>query len=306
MDKYVKSTFEKIRFTASYFVYEIIEKDSKDFNISFNSLCNKITEIYYLKPLKKYTELEEKHTNIIQFNLTVNNTELKEIIKNKITQTQTEAELYLSMFFQYCLNPQYKREQIIFDSIYSNIKRAIKLKEQITIKFKEQTRIIEPYFITNYETEANNYIYCYCYNNNNYVVYKLSTVKDVKLNEIKQNHRNDEQIKLIRENFDPYLSYGHKVIVKFTEKGLKMLDKFKHNKPKLFKNQEEKSVAKSNNKKTVKSNNENNNIIVFECSDLKAKLFFPGFFNEAEILEPIELRNYFKEKALKMFELYNN
>ncbi len=292
MDKYVKSTFEKIRFTASYFVYEIIEKDSKDFNISFNSLCNKITEIYYLKPLKKYTELEEKHTNIIQFNLTVNNTELKEVIKRKITQTQTEAELYLSMFFQYCLNPQYKREQIIFDSLYSNIKRAIKLKEQITIKFKEQTRIIEPYFITNYETEANNYIYCYCYSNNNYVVYKLSTVKDVKLNEIKQNHRNDEQIKLIRENFDPYLSYGHKVVVNFTEKGLKMLDKFKHNKPK------ETTESK-------KSKHENN-IYTFECSDLKAKLFFPGFFNEAEILEPIELRNYFKEKGWKMLELYQN
>ncbi len=305
MNKLLKSTFEKVRFTAPYFIYEIIEKDSIDFNISTNSLCNKITEIYHNKSLKKYDELQEKHTKPIQFNLNVNNAELKAKIKEKITQTQTESEHYLSMFFQYCLNPQYIREQILFDSPYSNIKRAIKLKEQINIKFKEQTRIIEPYFITNYETEANNYIYCYCYQNSNFVVYKLSTITDVKLTGIKQKQRNEEKIKQIRANFDPYLSFGHKVVVRFTEKGLKMLDKFKHNKPKLFKNQEEKLPNKQNNKKTIKSDNENKNIIAFECSDLKAKLFFPGFFNEAEILEPVELRNYFKEKALKMCEIYN-
>ena len=45
-------------------------------------------------------------------------------------------------------------------------------------------------------------------------------------------------------------------------------------------------------------------IFTFECSELKAKLYFPQFLGNAEILEPKELREWFKQEFEKTVEKY--
>ena len=91
-------------------------------------------------------------------------------------------------------------------------------------------------------------------------------------------------VREVIENFDPFLSYSRRVKVKFTDEGLEILKKIKTYRPKLLKQE--------------------GNICVFQCSELQGKRYFSVFWNEAEILEPLELRNWFRERSLKMTEIY--
>jgi len=46
------------------------------------------------------------------------------------------------------------------------------------------------------------------------------------------------------------------------------------------------------------------NIFIFQCSEDKAKAYFPQFLEEVEIIEPTELRNWFKETFKKIYIQY--
>jgi predicted DNA-binding transcriptional regulator YafY len=72
--------------------------------------------------------------------------------------------------------------------------------------------------------------------------------------------------------------------VKFTDVGIEMFNLLKVDKPKIL-------------------SRERNEIEV-ECSIFKAKLYFSQFLDEVEILEPIELREWFKEKYTKAVSVY--
>ncbi len=45
-------------------------------------------------------------------------------------------------------------------------------------------------------------------------------------------------------------------------------------------------------------------IYTFYCSEKNAKIYFPHFMDEAEILEPIELREWFKRKSESLAKKY--
>ncbi len=94
-----------------------------------------------------------------------------------------------------------------------------------------------------------------------------------------------EDEKYIRDtikNFSPFLSNGSIVKVKLSENGVKLLNSLKVNRPKLIKN--------------------NDNIYEFECSFEQARRYFTYFLDEAIILEPKELKDYFIEKFEKALE----
>ena len=63
-------------------------------------------------------------------------------------------------------------------------------------------------------------------------------------------------------------------------------EKTVHNKPKLVKIDE-------------------NGNYIFQCTEFLGKLYFGQFLDNVEILEPENLRTYFKEKSQKMYNLYN-
>ncbi|MGL4862314.1 MAG: WYL domain-containing protein, partial [Cetobacterium sp.] len=50
----------------------------------------------------------------------------------------------------------------------------------------------------------------------------------------------------------------------------------------------------------------NRNIWTLECTNRLAKIYFPQFLSRVEILEPIELREWFKKELSKTIIFYKN
>lgn len=74
--------------------------------------------------------------------------------------------------------------------------------------------------------------------------------------------------------------------MRFTEKGEKLLERVLNNRPKIIEKDEEKKEY------------------LFECDEKLAQVYFPQFFSEMEILEPTELRKWFKNKFEKTYKIY--
>jgi hypothetical protein len=113
----------------------------------------------------------------------------------------------------------------------------------------------------------------------------LAHVKAVSiLREQSYEHYDEEYVNGLKNNFDAFLSYGKHIKVRLNSSGVAMYQKNITHRPKL--------IAQEND------------IYTFECSALKAQLYFPQFMNNAEILEPAELRTWFKDKYSQVASLY--
>lgn len=273
----------KIRVTLPEYIYNFIINDEKDFEINKNRLCNMIFEIY-----GENVEIEEnipktKYNKILQFNLSNNNLDIfVDIVSRK--GIENKSDFFRKLFFIYCDQPKYKREQQICRQSLAVIENGIKTGKKIKIRYKDEYRIVEPYFVVSENGETRNYLFCYCCKNNEYRNYRLINIKAVSILREEFEYFNEEYIKNVRDNFDPYLSYGKKVKVKLNGDGLNQMEKIVINRPKLMEQE--------------------GDIFTFECSDLKAKLYFPQFLENAEIIEPQELREWFKQEFEKTAEKY--
>ena len=273
----------KIRVTLPEYIYNFIINDEKDFEINKNRLCNMIFEIY-----GENVEIEDnipktKYNKILQFNLSNNNLDIfVDIVSRK--GVENKSDFFRKLFFIYCYQPKYKREQQICRQSLAVIENGIKTGRKIKIRYKDEYRIVEPYFVVSENGETRNYLFCYCCKNNEYRNYRLINIKAISILKEEFEHFNEEYIKNVRDNFDPYLSYGKIVKVKLNEYGLKQMEKIVINRPKQME--------------------QDGDIFTFECSDLKAKLYFPQFLENAEIIEPQELREWFKQEFEKTAEKY--
>jgi hypothetical protein len=109
--------------------------------------------------------------------------------------------------------------------------------------------------------------------------------------------------------------------VRFTEKGAERYNKLTTNRPKVL-SAVESSEHDANAANAVNARNEipvcgkipvrmdcvevnGAGDYTFECSEKLAKIYFPQFLAEAEILEPRELRLWFKEEFEKAGKVYS-
>ncbi len=102
---------------------------------------------------------------------------------------------------------------------------------------------------------------------------------------MKQDKYDSGYIEEIQANFDPFLSFRKEIKVRLTPKGKEHYDLILTNKPKM--------------------KEYDGDIYTFYCSDENAKIYFPHFYDEAEILEPLELRIWFKGKIENMRKKYD-
>lgn len=275
----------KVRVTLPEYLHNIIIADENDFELNKNKLCNIIFDIYNEKIDFNEPYVKTKYNKLIQFNLTNDNKDIFADIASRY-EINNKAEYFRKLFFIYCDQPKYKRELLIFDKTVKLVNTAIKNRKKLKIKYKDEYRIIEPYFIINSDGETRNYIFCYCEKNKEYRNYRLVNIKAISVMREGFEFYNEKYINEINENFDPFLSYGMNVKVRLTEEGKKHLQKVIANRPKIIE--------------------QNENVFTFECSDLKAKLYFPQFLENAVILEPENLREWFVEKTTKVIQNYNN
>ena len=279
----MNETESKIRVTLPEYIYNFIINDEKDFEINKKRLCNMIFEMYGEDVNIEEHMPKTKYNKILQFNLSNNNLDMFVDISTR-KEIANKADYFRKLFFMYCDQPKYKREQQICSSTVIMAEGAIKSGKKLKIKYKDSYRVVEPYFIACENGETRNYLFCYCYNNQEYRNYRLINIKGVSILREDFEHYNEEYIKNIRDNFDPYLSYGSIVKVKISRHGQELMEKVVINRPKLMEQE--------------------GDIFTFQCSDLKAKLYFPQFLGSAEIIEPQELREWFKQEFEKAAEKY--
>lgn len=272
----------KVNTRVPNFVYNILMSDCEYFKIKLGSLSNKIIK-YYMNKEFYNIKSEYKNTENIQFNLDKYNEIIffDEMIRHKI---EVNSEYLRCLYFQYINNLKTNREKILFNSNFKILQKSIENKEKIKINYHNKLRKVDPYFIKEYEKEGRSYLFCYCYDNNDYRNYKISDIRNIYPTNEKYEIIDKKYVNDIKNNFDPFLSYNNIVKVKLTERGKNLYEIIQVNRPKLLK--------------------EEDGFHYFECDKMLALIYFAQFYNEIEIIEPIELRERIKGKVEKMMEIY--
>ena len=275
---------KKVRVTVSDFMNEIITGDSEYFKLPVGRIGNIIFKYYMDKDLNK-VELGNFSGEVIQFNLNKKNEEIfmDTIIRNKV---DIESEYWRNIFFTYINNLRYKREEILFENKFKDIREGIKAEKKIKIKYHKYIRLVNPYFIKVSDSENRSYLFCYCEKNNDYRNYRISEIEEIWLTNEKNEIRDKKYIDDVRKNFDPFLSYKNRVKVKFTEKGIELYEKVLANRPRLIE--------------------EKDGIYTFECDNKLAMIYFAQFYSKVKILEPEELKTILKKELKKTIEIYED
>ena len=271
---------KKIKVTLPQNIYEIIKNDISDFNMTSNYFMNYI----FLNLNDKYKNFkgnpaiaeQSKEKSSIQFNLNKESSLIYyDVLRDN--NAQNESEFMRSLLIRYATNPKNKRELFIFKESVERINLAIKDKKNGYITFNDDRKVkVSPYHIGSSDLEIANYIFCYDFSEEKYKNYKLNYLKQVYTTSEGAKWEDNDYIEDVIKNFDPFLSKGQIIKVKLSENGKKLLKTIKINRPKLI--------------------SEDGDLFEFEASDEQIKRYFSYFFDEATVIEPIELKEWFIEK----------
>ena len=280
---------KKVRVTVSEDIWRLLKKDSEEFGINNNKLCNFILDKFkYTKKfdIDKFIEPQGRPLKkVIQFDLNVANKSIYYDIL-RANDVDVEAEFFRELFEVYSSQFKYQREIFIFQDTYKVVLDAIKNKVKIRVFYMEESFTISPYFIKREDQGDENFIFAY---DDEHKIYRSIKLKDVTilgiLNE-KIQVRDKKYIENMRKNFDPFL--GERLLIKavFTPIGESMLKSFTNYKPKLIKKDE--------------------NIYQFEMTLENAKFYFASFLKEVTIIEPEKLRDELRKSFLQAYEIYEN
>ena len=271
---------KKIKVTLPQNIYEIIKNDISDFNMTSNYFMNYI----FLNLNDKYKNFkgnpaiaeQSKEKSSIQFNLNKESSLIYyDVLRDN--NAQNESEFMRSLLIRYATNPKNKRELFIFKESVERINLAIKDKKNVYITFNDDRKVkVSPYHIGSSDLEIANYIFCYDFSEEKYKNYKLSYLKQVYTTSEVAKWEDSDYIEDVIKNFDPFLSKGQIIKVRLSENGKKLLKTIKINRPKLI--------------------SEDGDLFEFEASDEQIKRYFSYFFDEATVIEPIELKEWFIKK----------
>lgn len=278
-----KIEIKKIGFIVPEFMKEILENDQEYFEVSFGRMANKIVEYYSDKKVNKIENLEKGSNNKLQFNLNNRNSEMWQTLMRE-NEMEQDSEYMRSMLYEYINKPRYKREEIIFYEFMDKYKESQEKSKKLNIKYNDQIRTVNPYAIKHSKEENKLYLLCWCEKNEDYRTYKVSKIKSAILSSDDIEIKDKKKIEEMKKNFEPFRSNNKIIKVKLSEKGREILEKSIFNKPRYIKREKD--------------------IYYFECDEKLAQIYFSQFYNEAEILEPEELREKFKDKAIKIYNLY--
>ena len=276
---------KKIRVTLPRKIVEILENDIEEFFIKKNTLLNYIyAEKIKENQQKKFVYPYKGETSVIQFNLNKKNLEgyYNFLEENNI---QNESEFFREILIEYASLGKKKRECFLFKEIVERINYSIKEKRTIKIVFRDEKNIeVEPYLIESSKLEVMNYLFCYNLREGKWKNYKIKYIKSIYIKNTSFKLRDKEFIDKMKENFDPFISFGQYIKIKLTTAGKKMFNEIETNRPQIIKIDKDEYIL--------------------ECSHEKAKRYFSFFLDEVEILEPLELRTWFKEKYRKALIKY--
>ena len=276
---------KKIRVTLPKRIAEILESDIEEFFIKKNTLLNYLYEEYAKEDYTKLeVEVDKNETSVIQFNLNKKNLRgyYNFLEENKI---QNESEFFREILTDYSENCKKKRELFLFKEKVERINDSIAERKLIKVNFRDGKSIeVEPYLIESSKLEVANYLFCYNLKEKLWKNYRIKYIDSVYTKNSNFKIRDIDFVQRMKEDFDPFISFGKKVKIRLTNSGENLFKELQTNRPKVIQ--------------------KNLNEYILECSEEKAKRYFSFFLDEVEILEPIELREWFKNKYEKALEQY--
>ncbi|MGL4988403.1 MAG: WYL domain-containing protein [Cetobacterium sp.] len=279
---------KKIRVTVSEDIWRLLKKDSEEFGINNNKLCNYILDKFkYSKKfdIDKYIEPQGRPLKkVIQFDLNVANKGIYYDIL-KANDVDIEAEFFRELFEIYSSQFKYQREIFIFQETYKAVLDAVKNKVKIRILYMEESFIISPYFIKREDQGDENFIFAYDEEQKNYRSIKLKDVIILGVLDEKIQIRDKKFIENMRKNFDPFLGERLVIKAKFTPMGESLLKSFTNYKPKLLKKEDD--------------------LYYFEMTLENAKFYFASFLKEVRIIEPENLKHELKKSFLEAHKMYD-
>ena len=209
----------KISSVIPYSMVEILDGDSKLFNLDKGAIGNKLLSYYAEKDIEKL-DFKSNKSKKFQFNLTKLNFEMFDV-RMKENKYEKESDYLRDILFTYINNPRYARERILYSENFEMIEKAIKDNKKISFIYmkKAPVRTVNPYFMKIAEDEQRTYLFCYCEKNNDYRAYRISEITNINFSKNEIEIKDKKYINEIEENFDPFISYGKNVKVKFTEQG---------------------------------------------------------------------------------------
>ncbi|MCY7009188.1 WYL domain-containing protein [Fusobacterium simiae] len=278
---------KKIRVTVPEDVWDIMKIDQEDFGINNNKFCNYILEkLKFNRKIETEKLLQAQGRNrkkIIQFDLNVNNKEIYyDILKSN--GVEIEAEYFRDLFEIYCSKFKYQRELFIYEDKLKSILDAIKEENKLKIKYFSEIIDIDPIFIRREGKGNENFLFCYVEKLASYQNYKLKELEIVAILPEKMKKRDKKFIESMKKKYDPFLGKATTIKVKLTTLGESLLKTFTEYRPKILKNEK--------------------NIFFFETTEEQAKIYFRGFLKEAEILEPLSLREEIKKEYQEVLNMY--
>lgn len=274
---------KKLRVTLPKYIADTVESDCEEFHINKNYLFNFI--FMQLKESKILEDdLYEGEKSVVQFNLNKQNRELYyNFLKDH--QIENESEFFRKLIIKYANQPKMKRELFIFQECVKKINYSIREKLLISISFEDGNEMmVEPYHIGNSSLEIANYLFCYNLDESTFKNYRLCNIKNIYITRNYFELRDMNFIETVKKDFDPFLSQGKFIKVYLTENGEKTYRNLKVNRPKFLTRKD--------------------GIYEFQCSEEKAKRYFSYFLDDAIILEPLELKEWFLTKFKHAVELY--
>ncbi|MGL5963226.1 MAG: WYL domain-containing protein [Fusobacteriaceae bacterium] len=272
----------KLRVTVPKNITLILKLDQEDFEINENKHYNTIYKnMNFDYSEDKSKSVYKEDTELLQFTLSKENFIKFDNLENKKLK---KADFFRQLLTEYAMKSSYERELIVFKEHLEFLKVAIENNKRIEIKFKNRDDILDPYFIASLEKENRNYLVSYSCYKEKIVNYRIKNISNVVITNLNRETFDEKFIKDLSENFNPFLSFGNEVKVRFAPEGEKYYKQVISNRPKL---------------KEIEGD-----IYIFEANDYQAMLYFAGFMEMVEILEPLSLREKLKKRIEKMKEVY--
>ena len=275
----------KIKTTIPNLVHSVLLRDVSLFGVSLNRLCNAL----FLGLYDQFQEgwgLPGGEGKSLQFKLNRDGQDLFEfLMENKTGLFSNKAGYFRNLIMSYSNMASFKRERVIFADRLSLVEKGIRKRVKMAFRYRDVIRVMEPYTVVTDREQEFNYIFGWCEANQAYRNYRLSNIIPTRLMKEKQEHFDQDKADEVKRHFDPFLSYGETVTVRFTNNGLYLFDNVKFlNQPRVLKRE--------------------GNTLVLESSVKKAKVYLASFLDEACVLSPEELRRYFLDKARLMQKNY--
>ena len=294
-------TSKKIKVAISHLLRTQMELDIEDYGLKgIGDLCNKILSRYmeFPQPDPAWFANDDalyKTVAPLQFSLNRPCESFANYARSLASSADVRTAALCRYYFECYVNlPRAQRECFIFRDSLDKLMHAVKARANVNLTYRGEVKRVSPCFLAFSPSQVRAYIVV-C--DDRIDAPAVSRFHSLRLCHIRgvaperseafhcENFMLSRQAELFREHFDPFLCYGQSIRVRLTEQGVGLYNRLVTNRPKVI------SV-------------DDDGDYVFECSEKLAKVYFPQFLGDAEILAPRELRLWFKEQFENAGKVY--